>query len=148
MADFVNDDGRGRLNIIGGGINLLGLQPTGLSSGFFILGKVDIPAKICPVEATIELALLGQDNQVIQLPGMDRKIRLAQIVTFDRPSVGSGIVPPGLRAGHQMIVNFSTGLPLESGPSFKWSLRVDGDDDRAKVLDFVVVRPPMPPVVG
>jgi hypothetical protein len=116
MADFINHAENNKFNIIGGGITIL--QPGGSDVTFCVLAMVEIPEEMCPVEATIEVALLGQDNEVIPLPGMDD--RITKVVTFGKPSVGAAIAAPGVGT---VITLSSTSAPgclsnpgLSNGP--------------------------------
>jgi len=152
MADFVNVDAAGKVNVVGGGINILGVQPSPqvplMSHGFFVFGRVEIPTRLCPVEAVVELALLDAAGEVVTPQGADRALRIAQVTTFSRAMIGNEIGPPELRTSHQTIVGFGDGLPASLGSPLQWSLRVDGDDANATQLQFVILTPPHNPVIG
>jgi hypothetical protein len=149
MADFINHDGARKLNIVGGGINILGLQPTiGTTTGFHVLGRVEVPSRVCPVECAIGLMLVDANNDVVVIPGTDSKLRFAQIQLFEKPQVPGVLASPELCRSHNLILGFAAGLPLQVGSHFSWILRVDNDVDHQERLEFAVAGPPPPPVLG
>jgi hypothetical protein len=70
--------------IIGGGITIL-RPDSGSSVRFCVFAMVEIPEEICPVKATIELALLGPDNKVVSFDDP-----LHEVLTFEKPSDDAG----------------------------------------------------------
>ena len=148
MADFVNTDAAGKTNVVGGGINALAQLRTGTTPPFWVWARAEVPNRVCPVESVLEIALLDSSGQVYQPEGQDRPFRLAQVTTFERARAGASFGPPEMTWGSQMVLGFPNGLPLPAGGHFKWSFRVDGDDEHARVLDFAVMRDQQLPVFG
>lgn len=151
MADYAAaEQATGKLNVIGGSIRILGFTEQGTTSRFTVVGLVDVPSRLCPAEAAVEIVLLDGSGDPVDMPGMaGKKIRFAQVAKFEKPSAQRlPMLPAAITAMHQMVLELPTGLPLRVGTAYRWSLRIDGDVDHERTLDFFVAGPPPAPVVG
>lgn len=134
LADFAIVDAAGKLNIIGGGVNLLGYDPAqGLTSRFALVVEIWIPSKFCPVDLPCDIALRTSDGAVVELPGPaePQKMRVGQVITVEPPIV-QGSVPrherDGLEGRATYLLDFSSGLPLQPGHAYLWEVQLDGSD--------------------
>lgn len=154
LADFANTDGAGKVNVIGAGVSVLGVDVSqGLSARFTLWVNVQVPSSYCPAEFPVEVALLDGKGDLIALPGpvdgATQPLRIGQVVHVERPSA---TLSPGIRdhigSQVQMVFDFSNGLPLAIGGLYEWRVRVDGDDTIEWRYPFAVAGPPPGPVIG
>lgn len=143
MCDFANADSAGKLNIIGGGVTVVGYDPLqGITTRFVVVVRVSIPSELTPLDVPVELALRDAADDVVSLGSPPQAIRMAQITKFERPNVpGFPTLPPALASHSQMVVDFQ-GLPLTPGAVYSWVVRIDGDEDRVQRYNFVVLGGP------
>jgi hypothetical protein len=150
LCDFVNADASGKLNIVGGGIRLMGLDPnSGLTPPFGLAAVLEssIPLDDPPA---VELVLTTATGQVMTLPGPNGKnqaLRIAQNLEFVQPAVPGVKIPRGaLPSTAQIAANFPTGLPLKAGFSYQWRIQVDHDVIAS--YSFLIPAPASGPVIG
>lgn len=141
IADYVNIDSAGKVNIIGGGIHMIGFDPeNGVTAPFALFASVS--AKLIAGEdnaAAVEIVLVDSDGQAVDLPGPagPQKMRIAQNVEFGHVlQPGMPSLPAGFPARHNMAMNFPNGLPLALGKSYEWVIQMD-HELIAKVSFFV-----------
>lgn len=149
MADFAALDPQGKLNLLGGGVNIIGYDPMqGVTARFTVVGRVRIPAKYTPTDVTVEISLLDDAGDVVLLGAPNSQpFRLAQVAKIEKPNViGMPTLPPELLAQHIMVLDIP-GLPLQPGRTYSWSLRVDGDEENARRQTFLVPGIGAPPIV-
>jgi hypothetical protein len=151
VADFAMADTDGKVNVIGAGISGIGFDPhAGLTNRFSVVTVVDVPSAMAPAEASIELALL-RDNEPVLLPGPagPQALRIGQVHTFEKVQMP---VPLALRehlqSRYQAVIDFNAGLPLAPGAAYTWALQVDGDTENGVIYPIVVAGGPTPPVIG
>ncbi len=140
VADFASLDAVGKLNMLGGGVVLIGFDALqGVTTRFTVLGRVRVPAKYTPVDVPIELTLLDELGDVVTVGApAPQPIRVAQVAKLEKPNVvGMPTLPAELPAQHFIALDIQ-GLPLQPGRVYSWSLRVDGDEDHAKRYEFFV----------
>lgn len=131
IADFVNIDAAGKVNIIGGGIQFLGGDPdTGLTAPFSVY--VNITVTIPLFEETsvpVEIVLVDADGQPVTVPSPEgpNTMRFSQEVDLRhtlRPEVQHP--PIGFPGSSNIVLNFPEGLPLTPGSSYEWLVLMDG----------------------
>jgi hypothetical protein len=151
IADYVNVDAAGKVNIIGGGIQFIGYDSeSGVSAPFAL--HIEVSAKLPIGEeptAAMEIMLVDSDGQPVSLPGPagPQPMRIAQNVDFQRPAVpGMARPPAGFPGKTQVAMVFPNGLPLAVGKVYEWVVQVD-HELTAKTAFFVPGRPDAP-VVG
>ena len=146
LADFANVDGTGKLNAIGAGLSITGIDPkSGQSSPVTVVLICQVDPRFQGQEYAIELALYSSDDGLLVSPpgpAGGQPIRIAQPVRVDPPQVPPGVyLPPGsVWPGSQLIVNFQNGLPLAAGRSYEW--RASIDLSVVCVSNLVVAGPP------
>ena len=152
MADFANTDAAGKVNIIGGGVELVSSDPaTAMTSRFILWADVRIPSAMTPAEFAVEMALIDSMGNLVEAPGPagPQPLRIAQVVQIERPLPQ---LPNNQRdhigARAQMVFDFGNGLPLQPGGNYEWRLMVDGDEDHQLSYPFAVVGPQPGPVFG
>lgn len=152
VADFAMVDSAGKSNIIGAGVALLGFDAQqGVTTRFSVWVSVLVPTELCPVEFPVEVALVDSAGELVQLPGHDgpQPLRIAQIVTAEKPSAQVSMLQrEHIGSRVQLVMDFSSGLPLAPGVNYEWRVRVDGDEARQVVYPFGVWGPGAGPVLG
>ena len=152
LADFAMTDPLGKVNAVGMFVDVLGFDPAmGTTARFTVIAEALVPARLCPVEATLELVLLNEAAEVVAVPGPagPQALRIGLPVVFDKPgALPNGRLASMLWSRHPLVIDFGNGLPLASGATYSWRLRIDGDDDHARDVVFVVPGAPAPPVIG
>lgn len=153
LADFAMVGGDGKLDVIGGGISILGFDPAaGVTSRHSLTVTVWVPTPLCPAEFPVELSLYA-DGELVRLPelvGEGSPLRVASIVRIESPMHPSIDIAQRNSVGgrHIFVVDFANGLPLTAGGSFEWRARLDGDDDHDASFPFAVAGLPSTPVFG
>lgn len=150
LADFATLDPQGKLNLLGGGVSILGFDPMqGVTARFTVVGRVRIPVKYTPTDVPVELSLLDEVGEVVSIGvPTPQPLRIAQVAKIEKPNVvGMPSLPPELPAQHIVILDIA-GLPLQPGRTYAWSLRVDGDEENAKRQAFMVAGLSAPPIVA
>lgn len=130
IADFVNVDAAGKVNIIGGGIQFLGFDlESGLSAPFavFVNVTVNIP-QFEDTSASVEVLLVDTDGQPVTITGPDgtNTMRFTQDVDF-RPANAAHLQEPpmGFPGNSNIVLNFPSGLPLHVGATYEWIVLMD-----------------------
>lgn len=131
IADFVNIDAAGKVNVIGGGVQFLGFDPaTGLTAPFSLYASVTVSLpSIDDASATLEVMLIDTDGQPVTLPGTDgpNTLRFSHMVDFAHAANPSVQQPPmGFPGSSNVVMNFPGGLPLPAGSTYEWVVLMDG----------------------
>lgn len=131
IADFVNIDAAGKVNVIGGGIQFLGSDPkTGQTAPFslFVNVTVSIPA-FDETRAAVEVLLVDTDGRPVTVAGAEgpNVMRFSQSVDF-RHAVAANVQRPpmGFPGNSNVVLNFPGGLPLPVGATYEWVVLLDG----------------------
>lgn len=153
LADYAVADTAGKLNIIGGGWQMSGLQAqTGQTGAMALVIMIDLPPKFYDEEFSIDYALYDDADGLVQVPaptGEMMALRVGQTAKAEIPATPGRYVPEkSLWSRTQLITNFPTGLPLPAGKSYTWKLRIDNDPEHEWAVTFHVVGAAPPPVVG
>lgn len=130
LADFVNVDDTGKANMVGAGLRILTVTPTGTASvPFAVWATVALPARPAhPVIVELTLAAAnGESVRIADGDGGSVEVRIASTVRFgtDRPAgidVPAGVLP----ATHVIAANFSSGLHFAAGCGYRWQIELDG----------------------
>jgi len=150
VADFVNSES-GKVNIIGGGVSLIGYDPfQRTTSRFAVYAYAEIPARALPAEIALELALMtGDEVAVIAGPMGPQAIRVAQSQTVERAQAPISLaLRDHVGGGAQIVLDFQNGLPLEPNTPYEFRLQIDGDEQHELRYPIAVVGPPPGAVVG
>lgn len=131
LADFVNVDASGKVNIIGGGIQFLGLtDETGLTAPFALFVNIAVGLPVFEeTTATVEVQLLDGDGQPVVVAGPDgtNSLTFTQEVDFLVPGDLESKKPPlGFPSSSNIVLNFPAGLPLPGEASYEWIVILDG----------------------
>lgn len=131
IADFVNIDAAGKVNIIGGGIQFLGFDhSTGLTAPFslFVSVTVSVPA-LDDTQASVEIMLVDTDGRPVTVPGQegDNTLQFRQDVDF-RHTISPNVQQPpiGFPGCSNVVLNFPGGLPLPHGSTYEWVVFLNG----------------------
>lgn len=153
LADFAMVGGDGKLSVVGGGVAVLGFDPTaGVSTRFSLVVAVTVPTELCPAEFPVEVSLYS-GGELVKLPdlaGEGSPLRVASIVRLEAPAHPALSVAQREYIGsrHFFVLDLGNGLPLAPGGTYEWRSRIDGDDDHQAVYAFAVAAPPSAPVFG
>lgn len=148
IADFVNVDAAGKVNIIGGGIQFLGSDPnTGLTAPFAVYVNITVTIPLFEeTSAVVEVLLVDADGQPVTLAGPDGGNTMAfkQDVDFrhtERPELQQP--PMGFPGTSNIVLNFPGGLPLPPSATYEWVVLLDGSRLTASTF-FVPGAAPIP----
>lgn len=149
LADFVNIDAGGKVNVLGGGVTLLGWTGQ-LTTPFAIFVRLSTPRPIHDAPA-VEILLADASGNPVMVPsgpdGESQAMRIAQNVEFSAPAVPGVHIPPGAIASTaQIVLNFGNGLPLKPGHSYTWRVQIDHDVIASE--SFYIPTGPAMPVIG
>jgi hypothetical protein len=105
-----------------------------------VVALVKVPWDQSNIRHTAVLALVDADGQPVTVPGPagPQALRIEQEFEVGRP-VG---IPRGMEIDHSLCVNLGPGLPLLPGSAYEWRLTLDGDEDAAEVVTFLIRQAP------
>lgn len=144
IADFVNVDASGKVNVIGGGIQFLGSDfDSGQTAPFsvFVSVTVSIPS-FDETQAAVEVVLVDSDGQPVAVPSEDGSnvMRFSQSVDFRHTTTPDMQQPPiGFPGCSNVVLNFPGGLPLPTGTTYEWMVLLNGT--RLSTTSFFVPGP-------
>lgn len=136
IADFVNVENSGKLNIVGGGLTTLESGPDGMTPPFSVLATLDFKPSFDGGKFQFGFELVDKDGHPVELDGPEGKsrIQLSNEQTAGlapnspefqrRLGVPPGVIPIGLRS----VVTLGTGLPLVPDNFYQWRLTVDSQE--------------------
>lgn len=152
VGDYVGVDAANKLNVIGGGFLIAGLQGTGLIAPQHIAVAVTAPGRYTGTEFDLTIELRNSDtNSAVQLPGPTGQLealRISQIVKFPRTELPGVHIPEHVPTQVQFVMAFPAGLPLAPEHTYEWRVEVNGQRRKGWVAQFYVPGPPPPPVFG
>lgn len=151
LADYAAVDTAGKLNVIGGGVTIIGLSNTGATSPFSLVVTITVPPPLYNAECAIEVQLEDPAGEIVSLPGSatPQLMRIGQSITFDEPNHKGVPVPRRtLRSRQQFVVNFAAGLPLTLGQKYTWRVKIDSASRDSWTEEFFVPGPVPGSVLG
>lgn len=157
LADYIAVDATGKLNVIGGNIQMVGYNPnTALTGPFACAALLEFPHALVQEAPAIELVLEDEAGIPVPMPnpaGPDappQYVRLGNAAPLSEPAFPPGVFVPkgtvGPRA--QIVLYFQNGLPLTPGRSYAFRIRVDSETRSHWALTFFVPGPMPGPVIG
>src|SRR5664279_1240243 len=134
LADFAVADQLGKLQMVGGGLQLIGRDHgSGVSAAFALVVSLTFPPELAESAA---------------VPG-SRVMRFGQTLQIEEPNFrGSGVPRRSLPTRSHVVLYFNTGLPLPPGQVLVWRARIDGESRPEWTVPFFVPAPPPAPVLG
>jgi len=152
LADFANADPANKLNVIGGGITMLGFDPNiGATRPHAVVARISFPPKFVGESPALELALEHDDGSLVTLPG-PMGPQFLRVGTADalKPVVvqGANVPPNTLRPSSQFVMYFASGLPLEPNRHYIWRVKIDHDTREEWTETFYVLTADPGPVYG
>jgi len=152
IADHVSIDGVGKLNALGAGFMVTGVQPTGLTLPQAIAVIIDIPSRYVGQDFTLSLELRNEaTGSVVTVPGPSgspEALRLSQLTKVEQPNVPGLHLPSGVPTRVQVVTAFVNGLPLSLGAQYTWRVEIDSQHRKGWTATFYVPGPPPGPVFG
>jgi hypothetical protein len=158
IADYASVDAARKLNVIGGGLTLIGQPdqisagvPSGFTAPFALVVSVTVKPTLYRSECSIEVALEDSKGELVKLPGPagePQKMRIAQNSVFEEPNFPAGVPRGLLRARTLFVLMFSNGLPLAIGQRYVWRVTIDHDTRDDWTEEFFVPGPPPGLVIG
>lgn len=153
VADYLAADAAGKINAIGAGFTLSGMQPNGFSAAQYVGVQVHVPSKYAGQEFALTVTLYNEDSgEIATAPGPtgeESTIRIAQVMKVPVPQAHNGVyLPPQVDATVQSVLGFPAGLPLSLGTKYSWRVDIDGHPNPAWRSWFYVPGPPPGPVIG
>lgn len=128
LADYAAADDKGKLNIVGGGISIVGINPqTQGTSAFSVVATVSFAPKFIGESPAVELQLEDQHGEIFVMPGNSPQKLRAGVSSELKPSDIAGLTVPGnaVRPKSQIVMQFMNGLPLKPGQTYRWRVKVD-----------------------
>ena len=114
IADYAAVDATAKLNIIGGGISVIGyVQQAGTTSPFALVVSISVPPKHYNADCVVEIILEDSTGTAVSLPtptGESQIMRIGQAVHLEEPKLMPGIPRHELRARTQFVIGFAAGL--------------------------------------
>lgn len=152
IADHIGMDSGGKLNALGAGFMVSGMQPTGLTSPLSIAVFIDVPSKYIGQDFTLSLELRNEaTGSAVTVPGPSgtpEALRLSQIARVERPDARGVFLPPEVPARVQVVTAFPNGLPLVLGAVYSWRVEIDSQFRKGWSTSFFVPGPPPAMVFG
>ena len=155
LADFAVADQLGKLQMVGGGLQLIGRDHnTGVSAAFALVVSLTFPPVLFNEQYAFEVVLEDTAGNPLELaesaavPG-SRVMRFGQTLQIEEPNFrGSGVPRRALPTRSHVVLYFNTGLPLPPGRVLVWRARIDGESRPDWTVPFFVPAPPPAPVLG
>jgi hypothetical protein len=153
IADFVGVDAGGKVNAIGLGFTVSGMQPNGFTAPQFVVAFVDAPGKYAGDQTALTLELRNlTDDEVVKAPapsGQLEALRITNQAMFERPIVPGVALGADMPVRIQMTVGFPAGLPnLAPGKTYAWKLQMDGRSRQSWRAFFHLPSAPPGPIIG
>ncbi len=156
LADFAVADQLGKLQMIGGGLQLIGRDhATGVTAAFALVVSLTFPPELFNEQYAFEVVLERENGTPLELtesaagPGGSRVMRFGQTLQIEEPNFrGSGVPRRALPSRSHVVLYFNTGLPLPPGQVLLWRARIDGESRAEWTVAFFVPAPPPAPVLG
>ncbi|MBV9312615.1 MAG: hypothetical protein JO100_02510 [Pseudonocardia sp.] len=160
VAQYIAADAASKLNMIGGGLLLIGLQPPNFGAGegntvpFGIGFSVSVGRELYGEECSIEVVLEDLQGHPVQVPTPDGKgrqaLRVAQNHTFEEPTFppGTGVPRGVLLSRVQWVLMFPGGLALPTGAAYQWRVKIDHESRDEWTERFYVPAARGPVVIG
>ena len=155
LADFAVADQLGKLQMVGGGLQIIGRNhTTGVSAAFAVVVGLAFPPELFNEQYVFEVVLEDQAGSPVELtdpaaPPGSRMMRFGQTLQIEEPNFrGSGVPRRALPTRTHVVLYFNTGLPLPPGQVLVWRARIDGESRPEWTVPFFVPAPPPAPVLG
>lgn len=155
LADYAVADQLGKLQVVGGGLQVIGRDhATGVSSAFALIVSMTFPPQVFNEQYAFEVVLEDGSGTPVELAealtgGASNVMRFGQTLQVEEPNFrGSGVPRRALPARSHVVLYFNTGLPLPSGRVLLWRARIDGESGADWTVPFFVPNPPTGPVLG
>ena len=155
IADYAGADQSGKLNVIGGGIQVVGFDPqTGVTAPFAVVAELQFPSQVFNEDYSFELILEDAGDEAVTLPGIvpggeHQTMRIGHNAKVEEPSFPGRNVPRrSLPSRANWVINLNTGIPLPPGQVYHWRVKIDLDTRDDWSLPFFVDGPQPPPVIG
>jgi len=155
LADYAVADQMGKLQVVGGGLQIIGRDhATGNSAAFALVVSLAFPPQVFNEQYAFEVVLEDEAGAPVELGHPPRGatsnvMRFGQTLQVEEPHFrGSGVPRRSLPARSHVVLYFNTGLPLPSARVLVWRARIDGDTRAHWKQPFFVPGPPTGPVLG
>ncbi len=155
MADYAVADQLGKLQMVGGGLQIVGRDHAqGLSAAFALVVSLDFPPEVFNEQYSFEVVFEDTAGSPVELRAApvgaaSSVMRFGQTLQVEEPNFrGNGVPRRALPARSHVVLYFNTGLPLPAGQVLVWRARIDGDSRAHWTLPFFVPAAPTGLVLG
>ena len=155
LADYAIVDAAGKLNIVGGGITIIGVNvSTGLTAPHAVAVLVTFDPVFLGESPAVEMSLESEHGELVSLPsaggvGTPQAIRVGLSDHLKAPTLPGALVPPdATRPSVHTVLNFNNGLPLAPGQKYRWRVKVDHTTRDEWTETFFIPTLAPGPVVG
>jgi hypothetical protein len=144
LADYAAGTPDGKVNILGGGWQVMGLVPeTGATPALCLSVTIEVAPDHFDEDFAVEIALYDESGDIVKVPSPTGELipmRVSQSAKAERPNVPGYVLPSkALWAHSQLVLNFPAGLPLSAGHTYEWRVRLDGDETYTWPARFHIV---------
>lgn len=152
LADYISVDSAGKINVLGAGWTVSGVQPNGFTVQQCLAIVVDVPNGYVGQEFALDIDLYDETTgSVAEVPGPSgalEAMRIGQLAKVEPPLAPGTYLPPTMFSRIQAVIAFLGGLPLSPGHLYAWRVSIDGERHPHWVARFVVASAPPAPVFG
>lgn len=151
LADYAVADQLGKLQLVGGGLQIVGRDHAkGISASFALVVSLDFPPEVFNEQYAFEVVLEDTFGSPVELAADGSSVlRFGQTLQVEEPNFrGNGVPRHALPASSHVVLYFNSGLPLPAGEVLVWRASIDGESRSDWTLPFFVPAPPAAPVLG
>jgi hypothetical protein len=153
LSDYAQPDSSGKINALGLGFQVAGLQQNGLTAPQYVTVLIEVTHQHIGETFALSVGLRERvTGQHVKLPGPSGKaepLRVQQICPINPPSVPGVFLTQGaVKPRINMALAFPNGLALPPGATYVWKVEIDGQGRKGWTAEFHVPGPPPQPVLG
>lgn len=146
IADFANVDGGGKVNALGAGFEVVGVQPNSFSAPMSLVLWIDVPSRHVGEQFTFSIELRDEESdQIVRVPGptgRSEPLRIQQVARVNPPNVPGVFLPQGFPSRTNFLMAFPNGVQVTPGHSYRWVAQIDGQGRPGWNTRFHVAGPP------
>ncbi len=149
LADYAVADQLGKLQVVGGGLQVITMDHAkGVTASFALVVSMSFPPELFQEQYAFEVVLEETNGTLVEMQGSNL-MRFGQTLTVEEPNLArSGVPRRALPAKAQVVLFFNTGLPIPAGRVLVWRVKLDGESRDSWTLPFFVPAPATGPVLG
>ena len=155
LADYAAMGEMGKTNVLGAGIGVSPLLPTGATSPLTVWAHINFAPEFDGEQVAVGICLKNAVGEVVSiatnLAGQTQDLRVQQLATLEAVKGAYGsthhVIPKSVRPTVNLLLRFDNGLPIPAG-NYDWEVEIDGNTREAWKAPLYVAAPNPPPVIG